>query len=156
MSLRSKLKRLQEVFHERNGYPHWFITKVMNEVKRSDLPREHFQGINRNENEVTCQRTLLLPYAGEKGCSLVRSLKKQLKRSPLNNMKPNIVFTSTRLSSNFRQQLVKSLVTVICMHVVKVYNNYASTLVIYKVFSFLTEIFHFHLLFIFYKKVRHK
>ena len=156
MSLRSKLKRLQEVFHERNGYPHWFITKVMNEVKRSDIPREHFQGINRNENEVTCQRTLLLPYAGEKGCLLVRSLKKQLKRSPLNNMKPNIVFTSTRLSSNFRQQLVKSLVIVIRMHVVKVYNNYASTLVICKVFAFLTEIFHFHLLFIFHKKVRHK
>ena len=117
MSLRSKLKRLQEVFHERNGYPHWFTTKVINEMKRSDIPREHFQEINRNENEVTCQRTLLLPYPAEKGCSLVRSLKKQLKRSPLNNVKPNIVFTSTRLSSNFRQQLVKSLVIVIGMYI---------------------------------------
>ena len=34
---------------------------------------------------------------------------------------------------SFRPQLVKSLVIVICAHVVKVYNNYASTLIIYKV-----------------------
>ena len=52
----------------------------MNEVKRLNIPREHFQGINENENRVTSNRTLILPYAGEKGCSIVRSLEKQLKR----------------------------------------------------------------------------
>ena len=31
-------------------------------VKRSDIPREHFQGINENENGVTSKRTLILPY----------------------------------------------------------------------------------------------
>ena len=48
--LKLELKHLRKVFHERNGYPHWFKTKVMNEVKRSNMPREHFQGINKNEN----------------------------------------------------------------------------------------------------------
>ena len=73
----------------------------MNEVKRSNIPREHFQGINENENGVTSKRKLILPCAGEKGCSIVRSLEKQLKRSLPNNVKPNIVFTGTKLSSNF-------------------------------------------------------
>ena len=73
----------------------------MNEVKRLNIPREHFQGINENENRVTSNRTLILPYAGEKGCSIVRSLEKQLKRSLPNNVKPNIVFTGLKLSSNF-------------------------------------------------------
>ena len=50
----------------------------MNEVKRLNIRREHFQGIN--ENRVPSKRTLILPYAGEKGCSIVRSPEKQLKR----------------------------------------------------------------------------
>ena len=63
----------------------------MNEVKRLNIPKEHFQGRNKNENGVTNKGTLILPYAGEKGCLVVRSLEKQLKRSLRNNMKPNII-----------------------------------------------------------------
>ena len=73
----------------------------MNEVKRLNIRREHFQGTNENENGVTSKQTLILPYAGEKGCSIVTSLEKQLKRSPTNNVKPNIVFTGTKRSCNF-------------------------------------------------------
>ena len=73
----------------------------MNEVKRSNIPRKHFQGINENENGVTSKRTLILLYAGETGCSIVRSLEKQLKRLLPNNAKSNIVFSGTKLSSNF-------------------------------------------------------
>ena len=57
--------------------------------------------LNENENRVTSKQTLILPYAGEKGCLIVRSLGTQLKRSLPNNVKPNIVFTGTKLSSNF-------------------------------------------------------
>ena len=73
----------------------------MNEVKRLNIPREHFQGINENKNGVTSKQTLILPYAGEKGCSIVRSQEKQLKRSLPNNVKPNIAFTCAKFSSNF-------------------------------------------------------
>ena len=73
----------------------------MNEVKILNIPRERFQGINENKNGDTSKQTLILPYAGEKDFSIVRSLEKQLKRSLQNNLKPNIVFTGTRLSSNF-------------------------------------------------------
>ena len=51
--LKLELKYLRKVFHERNEYPHWFTSKVMNEVKMLNIPREHFQGINENENGVT-------------------------------------------------------------------------------------------------------
>ena len=95
--LKLELKHLRIAFHERNGYRQWFITKVMNEVERSNIPSEYFQGINKNENGVTSKQTLILPYAGEKGYLIVRSLDKQLKRSLPNNVKPNIVFTGTKL-----------------------------------------------------------
>ena len=65
--LKSELKYVRKVFHERNGYLHWFII-VTNDVKRLNIPRENFQGINENENEVTSNRTLILSYADEKGC----------------------------------------------------------------------------------------
>ena len=42
----------------------------MNEVKRLNIPRENFQEINENEKAVTSKRTLILPYAGEKGWSI--------------------------------------------------------------------------------------
>ena len=69
--LKLELKYLRNVFHVQNEYPHWCITKVMNEVKTLNIPREHIQGINDNENGVTSKGTLILPYAGEKSCSLV-------------------------------------------------------------------------------------
>ena len=68
----------------------------MNEVNRSDIPREHFQGINVNVT-FTSKRRLILPYAGEKGCSIVRFLEKQLKQS----QKFLVLFNGTELSSNF-------------------------------------------------------
>ena len=70
----------------------------MNEVKRSNIPRKHFQGKNEHENGVTSKRTLILLCAGEKGCSIVRSLEKQLKRLLPNNAKSNIVFSGTKFS----------------------------------------------------------
>ena len=31
----------------------------MNEVKRINIPREHFQGVNKNENGVISRQTLI-------------------------------------------------------------------------------------------------
>ena len=70
-------------------------------MKRLNIPRKHFQGISKNENRVTSKQTLILPYAGEKSCSLVRSLEKQFEQSLPNNVKPNTVFTSPNLLPNF-------------------------------------------------------
>ena len=65
----------------------------MNEVKRLI-----YQGnIFREQTKMKME----LPVNEHSSYRIVRSLEKQLKRSPRNNVKPNIVFTGTKLSSNF-------------------------------------------------------
>ena len=70
-------------------------------TEKVEYTKGTFSGINENENGVTSKRTLISPYAGKKGCSIVRSLGQKLGWSLLNNVKQNIVFTGTKLSSNF-------------------------------------------------------
>ena len=57
--------------------------------------------INNNLNEkITVKKQLMvLPYAGEKGCTLVKLLKKDLQRTLPSNIQTEIVYNSTKLSS---------------------------------------------------------
>ena len=52
----------------------------MNEVKRLNIESENFQEMNKNENGVTTKRTPVLPYAGEKDCSIGRSVEKETQK----------------------------------------------------------------------------
>ena len=45
---------------------------------------------------------MILPYAGEKGCTLIKSLKKNLQRVLPVNIQTRIVYTGTKLSSHLR------------------------------------------------------
>ena len=45
---------------------------------------------------------VILPYAGEKGCTLIKSLKKNLKRAFPVNIQKRIVYTGIKLSSQLR------------------------------------------------------
>ena len=45
---------------------------------------------------------MTLPYAGEKGCTLIESLKKNLQRVLPVNIQTRIVYTGTKLSSQHR------------------------------------------------------
>ena len=40
-----------------------------------------------------------LPYAGEKGCSIIKSLKKHLKKTFPANIEADIIYTETKLPS---------------------------------------------------------
>ena len=42
---------------------------------------------------------MILPYAGEKGCTLIKSLKKNLQRAVPINIQTRIVYTRTKFSS---------------------------------------------------------
>ena len=74
--LESELHYLRKVFHNFNSYPHWFITKVMNDVK-NDLneqivpPTPHIETTD-SENNNTSKPMIILTYAGEKGCTLIK------------------------------------------------------------------------------------
>ena len=45
---------------------------------------------------------MILPYADEKGCTLIKSLKKNLQRVLSVNIQTRIVYTGTKLSSHLR------------------------------------------------------
>ena len=46
---------------------------------------------------------MILPYAGEKGCTLIKSLKKNLQRALQINIQTRIVYTGTKLSSQLKK-----------------------------------------------------
>ena len=67
---------LQKVFHQNNGYTHWFINRVFNKVQDDFTRQKTVKPLLDTAvlNDVR-NPTLLLPYAGENGCALVKSLK---------------------------------------------------------------------------------
>ena len=94
------------MFHNFNLYPHWFITKVVNEVK-NDFNKEivpptpHIETTDDEKNNIR-KPMMIPPYAGEKGCTLIKSLKKNLQRALPVNIQTRIVYTGTKLSSQLR------------------------------------------------------
>ena len=78
--LESEHDYLGKVFHNFNSYPHWFITKVVTEVnndfnKQIVPPTPHIETTDGENNNIK-KPMMILPYAGEKGCTLIKSLKK--------------------------------------------------------------------------------
>ena len=104
--LESELNYLREVFHNFNSYRHWFITKVVPEVKKNFKkqivpPTPHIETTD-GENDNIRKPMMILPYAGEKGCTLIKSLEKNLQRVLPVNIQTRIVYTGTKLSSQLR------------------------------------------------------
>ena len=101
--LESELNYLRKVFHNFNSYPHWFTTKVINEVKNDFnkqivTPTPHIETTDSENNNIR-KPMMILPNAGEKGCTLIKSLKKNLQRELPVNIQTRIVYTGTQLSS---------------------------------------------------------
>ena len=80
--LHSELKYLRKIFHQNNGYPHWFIDRIFDKVQDDFTKQETVDSLPDTAvlNDVRKQ-TLLPPYAGQNGCTLVKSLKTNLKKS---------------------------------------------------------------------------
>ena len=104
--LESEPNYLKKVFHNFNSYPHWFITRVINEVKNDFNkqivpPTPHIETSDGEKNNIR-KPMMILAYAGEKGCTLIKSLKKNLQRVLPVNIQTRIVYTGTKLSSQLR------------------------------------------------------
>ena len=94
--LHSELKYLRKVFHQNNGYPHWFINRVFDKVPDDFTRQQTVYPLS--ETAVlndTRKQTLLLPCAEKSGCTLVKSLKTHLKKILPSNVKADIVYTSS-------------------------------------------------------------
>ena len=94
-----ELKYLWKVSKEYNNYPHWFITQVFNDVTK--ILNQQQEVIVTNETAITeksntKKQIMKLPYAGEKGSSIIKSLKKHLKKTLPANLEADIIYTGRK------------------------------------------------------------
>ena len=83
-----------------------FITKVVNEVKNDFnmqivTPILHIETTDDNNNNIR-KPMMILPYAGEKGGTLIKFLKKNLQRVLPTNIQTRVVYTGTKLLSQLK------------------------------------------------------
>ena len=104
--LNEELKHLEKVFREKNHFPKWVIRNVMNDVKnkhqRSDIKNPISIDNNMPVEKIEQKRHLLiLPYQGDRGNSLVKSLQKRLHNLLPNHINTQVTYTGKKLSTCF-------------------------------------------------------
>ena len=104
IALRKKeIDHLKKVFNENNDYPKWVINQVVNEVEE-----KHRNSVNNVSEEskfspVTDLKRhfLVLPYQGQKGDFIIKSMRKRLKTLLPDNIKTDVAFQGKQLRSFF-------------------------------------------------------
>ena len=106
--LKEELTHLEKVFIEKNNYPKYVINQVFTQVKEEHKNRTYNNNIKNSiavpitlENENEKQHLLTIPYQGEKGDYLIKSMKRNLKKILPNNVKPQITYRGKKLGSLF-------------------------------------------------------
>ena len=125
--LESELNYLRKVFHNFNSFLYCIITKVINEVKidfnKEVLPpTPHIETTDGETNNIRKPMTIL-PCAVEKGCTLIKSLQKNLQRVLLVNIQTPTLYTGTKLSTQPRN--LKDLIPLEEQHDI-VYHSFCS------------------------------
>ena len=105
--LKKELTHLRNVFTTTNGYPHHLVTSVMKKVKEQqqqrNTPNEEIKEPIDDDDQSSKPTLLMLkvPYAGEKGETILKDLKNTLETNLPENIKCRVVQTGTKLSQNF-------------------------------------------------------
>lgn len=105
-ALSKELAHVRRVFTTTNGYPHRLVTSIFRKVKQNIEESPQTQSDDEEEtlnDEPNDTQVLMLkvPYAGEAGESIIKSLKSTLRRNLPTNLECRIVQTGTKLSKNF-------------------------------------------------------
>ena len=102
--LQQELKHLERVFHAQNGYPLWMIKQIMKEVKenkrslvtvQNDAPLQN----TKNDRKI---HSLILPFPGAKGNTMLKSMNRCIKRIVPNNVIRRITYTGYKLNTRFQ------------------------------------------------------
>ena len=95
---------MRSVFIKKNGYRLRIIKQLIKEVEESQKQKEVNQISMKEQPNPKEQRvySLLLPFAGSKGITIVKNLNKTLKNVLPNNLKTRITYTGQKLSSRFQ------------------------------------------------------
>ena len=89
---------------KKNGYPLSTIKQLMKEIEERQKQKEVTQ-INMTEQRNLQEQkvhSLLLPFAGPKGKTIVKNLNKTLKNVLPSNVKTRITYTGQKLNSRFQ------------------------------------------------------
>ena len=105
--LQEKLHHIETYFTEFNGYPKWLLKQTLDSFKNNN--KNHNNNINNeNHNDTNLNRlsdkilhTLKLPYKGDHGINLIKSIKTSTKKSLPDKHDVRIILTGTKLSSHF-------------------------------------------------------
>ena len=86
--LKEELDHLRYVFQKHNNYPTWVIRQVAKQVKDQNIysNAEKAPIVANDLGTNSKSHTILLPYDGQKGEHLVRSLRKDMHRALLENV----------------------------------------------------------------------
>ena len=97
--LKEELNHIEIVFKHQNSYPSWVIDKVFKQVQQAQQVPSNTA--NENESHNKNIHRFLLPYQGDKGCNIIKSMNKCVNKLLQNNTKIEVAFKSTKLSSCF-------------------------------------------------------
>ena len=101
--LKKELDHLRYVFQKYNNYPKRIIKQVEKQVKDQSI-QSNARRTPTLSNEFPSKSksfTLLLPYTGQKGEHLIRSLRKDIHRTLPENVQSRICYTGTKLGTKF-------------------------------------------------------
>ena len=96
-------KSLKYVFRHYNNYPMWVVNQIIKQVEHKHTQQNLVDNITEN-NEPSVENKkhlLLLPYHGEKGNYVIKSLKKQVRKLLLENVKAQVTYMGTKLGTCF-------------------------------------------------------
>ena len=96
-------KSLKYVFRHYNNYPMWVVNQIIKQVEHKHTQQNLVDNITEN-NEPSVENKkhlLLLPYHGEKGNYVIKSLKKQVRKLLLKNVKAQVTYMGTKLGTCF-------------------------------------------------------
>ena len=101
--LEKELKYLKNSFHKKNGYPMWMINQVMETVKETNntetTSANELDTLETNNEKL---HSLILPYAGPKGKSIIKSMNNNMQQILPNNVKTRITYTGRKLGTKFQ------------------------------------------------------
>ena len=88
------------VFHHSNGYPKAVIQNVISKVKEEQsTPLVNITGSH--QDDVSKSYLLTLPYKGKRGEKVLCNITKEVNKILPDKQKATLVYTSTKLDSNF-------------------------------------------------------
>ena len=97
------MKHLKNTFHKKNDYPLWMINQVMERVKETinteTISTNQLGTLEANNDKL---HSLILPYAGPKGKSIIKSMNNNMQQILPNNVKTRITYTGRKLGTKFQ------------------------------------------------------